>query len=91
MHLLLVAVCATWAAAFVYAVRAGRRGGDGSTAYDARAAIRRSGGNVGGGDWRGGSCASSSSVASVIRRTAFSKAASVRSDVFCTPLTLRTY
>ena len=67
-----------------------RRAGDGAATTPAPA-IRRSGGSVGGGDWRGGSCASSSSVASVIRRTAFSKAASVRSEVFCTPLTLRTY
>ena len=32
VHLLLVAVCATWAAAFVYAVRAGTRDGDGRPA-----------------------------------------------------------
>jgi catechol 2,3-dioxygenase-like lactoylglutathione lyase family enzyme len=53
--------------------------------------MRRSGGRVGGGCWRGGSSASSSSVAAVISCTARSKAASVRGEVDCTPLTLRTY
>ena len=32
VHLLLLAVCATWAAAFVYAVRAGTRDGEGRPA-----------------------------------------------------------
>ena len=57
----------------------------------ARAAIRRSGGNVGGGCCLGGSSASSSAVAAAIVRTAPSNACSVLSDVFWTPLTLRTY
>src|SRR5215469_18887764 len=56
-----------------------------------RAAIRRSGGSVGGGWLRGGSPASSSLVASVTVRTACSNAASVRGDTVWTPLTLRTY
>ncbi len=55
------------------------------------AARRRRGGTVRGGCCRGGSWASSSSDASVMRRTARSKASSVRSDVFWTPLILRTY
>ena len=57
----------------------------------AAAAFRRSGGRDGGGCCRGGSVARSSVVALVTWRTARSKAASVRSDVVCTPLTFRTY
>src|SRR5690606_36692574 len=53
--------------------------------------MSRSGGRVGGGWRRGGSAASSSAVASVTWRTARSNAASVAAEVFCTPLTLRTY
>ena len=57
----------------------------------APALIRRSGGNVGGGCCLGGSSAKSSAVAAAIVRTASSNARSVLSDVFWTPLILRTY
>ena len=72
----------------------------------ARAAIRRSGGNVGGGflsdhlvrrlglslgRLRGGKVAMRAVVASVIWATARSNASAVSADVFWTPLTLRTY
>ena len=57
----------------------------------ARAAIRRSGGNVGGGCLRGGKVAMRAVVASVIWATARSNASAVSADVFWTPLTLRTY
>ena len=56
-----------------------------------RAAMRRSGGRVGGGCLRSGRTASSSAVTSAIWRTARSNASSVAAEVFCTPLTLRTY
>ncbi len=53
-------------------------------------ARRRSGGSVGGGAWRAGSSLSRSAVAFRTRCTALSTACSVRADVDCTPLTLRT-
>src|SRR5437588_2658087 len=53
--------------------------------------MRRRGGRVGGGCWRGGSWARRRADASATLATASSNAASVRGDVVCTPLTLRTY
>jgi len=54
-------------------------------------ASRRMGGSFRGGSLRGGRAVSTWAVAALIRATASSKAASVADEVFCTPLTLRTY
>ena len=52
---------------------------------------RRMGGSLRGGNLRGGRAVSTWAVAALILTTASSKAASVAAEVFCTPLTLRTY
>lgn len=49
------------------------------------------GGSLRGGTLLGGRAVSTWAVAALIRTTASSKAASVAEEVFCTPLTLRTY